>query len=71
MGFTYKPLWKLLIDKEMSKKQLMEETNISKSTIDKMGRNEKVSMDILDRLCTYFSCDISDIIEHIDEVKKQ
>lgn len=71
LGFTYKPLWKLLIDKEMSKKQLMEETNISKSTIDKMGRNEKVSMDILDRLCTYFSCDISDIIEHIDEVKKQ
>lgn len=71
LGFTYKPLWKLLIDKEMSKKQLMEETNISKSTMDKMGRNEKVSMDILDRLCTYFSCDISDIIEHIDEVKKQ
>lgn len=71
LGFTYKPLWKLLIDKEMSKKQLMEETNISKSTMDKMGRNEKVSMDILDRLCTYFSCDISDIIKHIDEVKKQ
>lgn len=70
LGFTYKPLWKLLIDKEMSKKQLMEETNISKSTMDKMGRNEKVSMDILDRLCTYFFCDISDIVEHIDEVKK-
>ena len=71
MGFTYKPLWKLLIDKEMSKKQLMEETNISKSTMDKMGRNEKVSMEILDRLCTYFSCDISSIIEHADEVKKK
>ena len=54
----------------MSKKQLMEETNISKSTMDKMGRNEKVSMEILDRLCTYFSCDVSNIIEHIDEVKK-
>lgn len=71
MGFTYKPLWKLLIDKEMSKKQLMEETNISKSTMDKMGRNEKVSMEILDRLCTYLSCDISSIIEHVDEVKKK
>lgn len=71
LGFTYKPLWKLLIDKEMSKKQLMEETNISKSTMDKMGRNEKVSMEILDRLCTYFSCDISSIIEHVDEVKKK
>ena len=44
LSFTYKPLWKLLIDKEMSKKQLMEETNISKSTMNKMGRNKKVSM---------------------------
>lgn len=55
----------------MSKKQLMVETNISKSTVDKMGRNENVSMEILDRLCSHFSCDITDIIEHIDEVKKQ
>ena len=55
----------------MSKKQLMEETDISKSTMDKMGRNEKVSLEILDRLCTYFSCDISDITEHIDEVKEK
>ena len=60
LSFTYKPLWKLLIDKEMTKKQLMEETNISKST-----------MEILDRLCSHFSCDVSDIIEHIDEVEKQ
>lgn len=70
MSFTYKPLWKLLIDKEFSKKQLMKETSISKSTMDKMGRNEKVSMEILDRLCSYFSCEISDIVEHVDEVKK-
>ncbi len=69
MSFNYKPLWKLLIDKEMNKKQLMEKTNISKSTMDKMGRNENVSMEILDRLCLYFSCDISDIVEHVDEEK--
>ena len=47
----------------------MAKTSISKSTMDKMGRDEKVSMEILDRLCSYFSCDISDIIEHIDEVE--
>ena len=70
LSFTYKPLWKLLIDKEMTKKQLMEETKISKSTMDKMGRNKKVSMEILDRLCSRFSCDISDIIKHVDEVEK-
>lgn len=69
--FSYKPLWKLLIDKEMSKKELMQQTNISKSTMDKMGRSEHVSMDILDRLCAYFKCSISDIIEHIDEVENK
>ncbi|MBQ1516623.1 MAG: helix-turn-helix transcriptional regulator [Clostridia bacterium] len=67
MSFSYKPLWKLLIDKEMTKKQLMEATGISKSTMDKMGRGEQVSMDIIDRLCYYFDCDVSQIIEHKKE----
>lgn len=67
MAFSYKPLWKLLIDKEMTKKQLMEVTGISKSTMDKMGRSEQVSMDIIDRICAYFDCDISDIVEHIND----
>lgn len=43
MSFSYKPLWKLLIDKEMTKKALMQATGISKSTMDKMGRGEQVS----------------------------
>ena len=70
MSFTYKPLWKLLIDKEMTKKELMKVTDISKSTMDKMGRDEKVSMEILDRLCTHFSCEVSDIVEHVKEEQK-
>ena len=61
----YKPLWKLLIDKEMTKKQLMEAANISKSTMDKMGRGEQVSLEILDRICTLFNCKIEDVLEHI------
>lgn len=64
MSFSYKPLWKLLIDKEMSKKDLMEVTNISKSTMDKMGRSETVSLEIIDRICNYFNCSIEDVIEH-------
>lgn len=67
MAFSYKPLWKLLIDKEMTKKQLMEATGISKSTMDKMGRGEQVSMDIIDRICSYFDCGVVDILEHIQE----
>lgn len=64
MSFSYKPLWKLLIDCEMSKKDLMKATNISKSTMDKMGRGEQVSMDIIDRLCNYFDCKVDDVIQH-------
>ena len=70
MAFSYKPLWKLLIDKEMSKKQLMEATEISKSTMYKMGRGEQVSMDIIDRICSYFGCDVSDVIRHVQEELK-
>ena len=64
MSFSYKPLWKLLIDKDMSKKELMEATNISKSTMDKMGRSEIVSLEIIDRICNYLNCSFEDVIEH-------
>lgn len=67
MAFSYKPLWKLLIDRDMTKKQLMEKTGISKSTMDKMGRSEAVSMDIIDRICNYFDCSVDDVISHIDK----
>ena len=65
MPFSYKPLWKLLIDYGMTKKKLMEETGISKSTMDKMARGEQVSMDIIDRICGYFNCNVSHVIEYV------
>lgn len=64
VAFTYKPLWKLLIDKEMNKKELMQATGISKSTIDKMGRGEIVSLEVIDRICNYFDCRVEDVVEH-------
>ena len=64
MSVSYDKLWKLLIDCDMSKKDLMKATNISKSTMDKMGRGEQVSMDIIDRLCNYFNCKVDDVIQH-------
>ena len=70
MGFSYKPLWKLLIDRDMTKKQLMIETGISKSTIDKMGRSEAVSMDIIDRICNHFGCNIEEVVSHIDDCEE-
>ena len=64
MAFTYKPLWKLLIDKDMNKKDLMEKIGISKSTMDKMGRSEIISLEVVDRICNYFDCEIEAVIEH-------
>lgn len=68
MAFSYKPLWKLLIDRDMTKKQFMLATGISKSTMDKMARSEQVSMDIIDRICNYFDCDVSSVLEYIKAV---
>lgn len=65
MAFSYKPLWKLLIDRDMTKKHLMQATGISKSTMDKMARGEQVSMDIIDRICSCLNCNIESVIEHI------
>jgi len=64
MPFSYKPLWKLLIDKEMSKKSLGEATGISKSTLDKMYRGENVSLEVIDRICRHLNCDVSDVIAY-------
>ena len=64
MPFSYKPLWKLLIDKEMSKKNLGESTGISKSTLDKMYRGENVSLEVIDRICRHLNCDVSDVITY-------
>lgn len=70
MAFSYKPLWKLLIDKDMTKKQLSEKTGISKSTVDKMGRSALVSLDVVDRICNYFDCRVEDVFEHIPAIKE-
>lgn len=67
MPFSYKPLWKLLIDKDMSKKALMELTGISKSTVDKMNRGEYVSMEVIDRICRNLHCGISEVVTFMEE----
>jgi len=65
MEFSYNKLWKLLIDKNMMKKDLMEMTDITSSTIAKMGKNKPVSMDVLGRICIALDCNIGDIVDVI------
>ena len=60
---TYKKLWKLLIDRDMLKKDLAESAQISAASIAKLGRNENVNTEILLKICTALDCDISDIME--------
>lgn len=62
MILSYNGLWKTLIDKKMQKKDLIDAISISSTTIAKMGKGEKVSLDVLERICDYFGCNIGDIV---------
>lgn len=63
MAISYKRLWKLLIDNDMKKRDLQARAGLSSSTIAKLGRNETIRTDILDRICTSLNCNIEDIME--------
>lgn len=63
MAISYKKLWKLLIDKDMKKKDLQSLSGVSSATITKLGRNENVNTEVLQKICIALQCDISDIME--------
>lgn len=60
---NYKPLWKLLIDKEVSKADLRKQTQIASSTMSKMSNNEHVSLDVLARIAIALECGLDDVVE--------
>ena len=62
MSVSYKKLWKLLIDKDMKKKDLCEKAGISPASVTKMGRNGHVTTEILMKICAALDCDIEDKI---------
>ncbi len=63
VAVSYKKLWKLLIDRDMKKKDLLVAAGISQSSLSKMRRNENANTDILVKICKALSCDIGDIME--------
>jgi len=63
MTYSYNKLWKLLIDNNMMKKDLMVKANITSNTMAKMGKNEPVSLDALARICVALRCNIGDILD--------
>lgn len=65
MAVSYKKLWKLLIDKDIKKKDLSANAGISPATITKMGKGGHVTTEVLLKICTALQCDIDDIVEVI------
>ena len=67
MAVSYKKLWKLLIDKDMKKKDLRVATGMSTTSLAKLGKNEHISTEILVKICKVLECDIGDIMEMVNE----
>lgn len=70
MAASYKKLWKLLIDKDMKKEDLRKAAGITTTAMAKLGRNEDVKTSILLKICNVLQCDISDIMEIVNQEDK-
>lgn len=67
MTISYKKLWKLLIDKDLMKKDLQKEAGISWATMTKMSKGEVVSTEVLMKVCKVLHCNVGDIIDFIEK----
>lgn len=67
MDVSYKKLWKILIDKDMKKKDLQAAAGISWASVTKLSKGETVSLEVLMKICKVLGCDIGDIMELIPE----
>lgn len=71
MAISYKKLWKLLIDKDLKKKELADLANISTYTINKLNKGENVNADTLARICTALNCTFDEIMEVIPDEQSE
>ena len=69
MAISYKKLWKLLIDKDMKKKDLEAVSGVSHYTINKLNRGENVNVEIIAKICTALGCEPNDIMEILPEIQ--
>lgn len=69
MTYNYNRLWKLLIDRELTKNELKSIAGVSTNIIAKMGRNEPISMESLAKITTALRCGVDDIVEIVSEVQ--
>ena len=69
MGVSYNKLWKMLIDKNISKTELTHLSGITTNAMAKLGKNEDVRVKTLERLCTSLDCKLDDIVEFVPDEK--
>jgi DNA-binding Xre family transcriptional regulator len=67
MAVSYKKLWKMLIDKDMKKKDLCIKAGISAASVTKMGKGGHVTTEVLAKICTALDCGVDDIMEIVQE----
>ena len=67
MSVSYNPLWKLLIDRKMTRREMRVGAGISTRVLAKMGKDENISTEALSKICTYLHCELHDIIELIPD----
>ena len=70
MSVSYNKLWKLLIDRKMSKADLRKQAGIAPNTLTKLNRDEEVSLNVLNRICTTLNCGIGDVLEFVPQEKE-
>lgn len=71
MRISYNKLWKLLIDKNMNKQDLREASGISSASVAKLGKGDNITTEVLLRICTALDCDISDIMEVVEDAPQE
>ena len=69
MEISYKRLWKMLIDKDLKKKDLREMAGIGNSTMTKLANNENVTMEVMAKICSALDCKIDDVVEILQDEK--
>ncbi len=67
MGVSYNKLWKLLIDRGISKAELRKRIELAPNTLTKLNKNEEVALTVLERVCKELHCDFRDIIEYTED----
>ncbi len=67
MAMCYKKLWKLLIDRDMTRADLREKTGLAPATLAKMTKGEAIGANVLERICETMQCDVGDIMSYVPD----